>query len=187
MEVATERANPPEALSQIENQTEEDPMIDLNSPPVDNMMIIPTTDSAKPPTSRALYHMTSFPSWSQTINHSSTRRDIAHTTTIHSYHHIQTHTPIQTDPLRITHLPDHGDTLPFPNHPLPTPYTVENPPDTPPKTTNHENQPMMTGLSPFLNRMTLKCAHTEEDEECQATTRPRPTPREPQPPSKGDL
>lgn len=129
METAQQTREPPP----MENQVEKSALLDLNAPPRESMMIIPTPTILQPNTGRTVYHMTFQPSWNQTTIHNIPRRDITQTTTIHSYHYIQTHTPIQVDPPRITHLPGPDEILPFPDHPsLPKPYTVENPPDTPP-------------------------------------------------------
>lgn len=179
METAQQTREPPP----MENQVEKSALLDLNAPPRESMMIIPTPTIPQPNTGRTVYHMTFQPSWNQTTIHNIPRRDITQTTTIHSYHYIQTHTPIQVDPPRITHLPGPDEILPFPDHPsLPKPYTVENPPNTPPppKTPINESQPMVTDLSPFLNRMTLKRAHTEEEEEWHAPKRSRTAPFETQ-------
>lgn len=140
----------------------------------------PTSPAHHQPTaSRTFMQMTFKQHWPQHAYPRLTCNDLTYTTTIHHYHSSQTHAPTQTNQPYITHHPannsprTHEPTSPRPpeityiqnhheeptnqNNPIQTPlYTVENPPDTPLKTPNHDHQPQMTGLSPFLNRMTLK-------------------------------
>lgn len=66
----------------------------------------------------------------------------------------------------ITHLPN-SPIVPQPkdNPNIPNPYTVENSPETPPKSPNLELAKIESGLSPFMNRMSLKRAREDQEEE----------------------
>lgn len=136
--------------NQTGHQVERGEMIDLNAIPNENMMIIPNPTNPQSNPSQGLYHMTYQPRCTQATNRNIYNIDITRTTIIHSYHHIQTHTPIQADPPIITHLPDTTETTPLSDHlALPTPYTVETPPppDTPKKHQHMEHNPWSPALA----------------------------------------
>lgn len=76
----------------------------------------------------------------------------------------------------ITHLPDIPNVIPNRSHrSLTKPYTVENSPETPPKVPNLEHHRPESGLSPFLNRITLKRPPEDNEQEPTQTMRSKVT------------
>lgn len=190
MEVEREANQAGEKGSEGGKRPTEGRELDLNEPPSDNAMIIHAYQNTHHApwhpnpyqTDNAHNHQTETPNVNpaaQEVQHIPTicityPHDGMHTSNHNRMPHIacpsQTHIIPET-PRLISHpmiiqLPDSPEPPLIIDHPeILRPYTVENPLETPPKLPYTENPNPTSGLSPFMNKMTLKGMHEEADEE----------------------